>query len=310
MIGENRKIMPYLHMPSMHPVSRDNDLPLSFAQQRLWFLDQLKSESPLYNIPSAIRFRGPLNVEALQQSLDTIVARHEAVRTKFTSVDGSPVQVITAPQSVELPAIDLSELSAVDRQTEVKRLCAKEARRPFDLTSDLMMRARLYCLDKQEHVLLLVIHHIASDGWSMGVLFRDLSVLYEAFSTGGPSQLPELAIQYADFAVWQRQWLKGEVLEEQLEYWKKQLDAAPPLLELPSDRPRPAVQTFQGASRSMMLGKTLSEALGTFKPTGRCYPLHDTTGGFSDIALPIHGSGRYCCRLSYRGSQPSPRSRG
>ncbi len=245
----------------LSPVERTDTLPLSFAQQRLWFLDQLESNSPLYNIPRAVRIAGPLNIDALQSSLDTIVVRHEALRTSFALADGNPVQVIAEHRSVELPVIDLGELPAVDRRAEVERLCAQEARRPFDLSSDLMMRARLYCLDKQEHVLLLVIHHIAADGWSMGVLFRELSILYEAFAAGKPCPLAELAIQYADFAVWQRQWLQGEVLETQLGYWKKQLENAPPVLELPTDHPRPSAQTYRGARKSFSLAQPLVQRL-------------------------------------------------
>ncbi len=176
----------------LSPVERTDTLRLSFAQQRLWFLDQLEPNSPLYNIPRAVWITGHLNIDALQSGLDTIVVRHEALRTRFAFADGSPVQVIAEHRSVELPVIDLRELSAVDRRAEVKRLCAEEARRPFDLSSDLMMRARLYFLDQQEHVLLLVIHHIAADGWSMGVLFRELSILYEAFAAGKPCPLQNL----------------------------------------------------------------------------------------------------------------------
>jgi amino acid adenylation domain-containing protein len=236
-------------------------LPLSYAQQRLWFLDQIEPNSSLYNIPRAVRLTGPLNVEALQQSLDTILARHEALRTMFASIDGSPVQIVAEPRSVDLPIVDLGELQAADREAEVRRLCTKEAQRPFDLSSDLMIRVALLRLDNKEHVLIIVMHHVASDGWSMDVLFRELSILYEAFSFGKPSPLPELPIQYADFAVWQRNWLKGEVLAKQLRYWRQHLRDAPPVLGLPTDRPRPQVQTYKGARQSFMLPKSLTTSL-------------------------------------------------
>jgi amino acid adenylation domain-containing protein len=234
--------------------------PLSFAQQRLWFLDQLEPDSPLYNIAKTIRMDGPLNVEALQKTLDTIVARHEVLRTTFPAVDGVPVQVIAESRSAGLKVIDLSQWPAAEREGEVQRLLREEANRPFNLSCDLMLRATLVKLEWEDHLLLLVMHHIASDGWSSSVLSQELTALYRAFSTDRPSPLAELPIQYADYAVWQRQWLEGEVLEAQLSYWKKQLDGIP-TLRLPTDRPRPAVQTFRGARQSLMLPKPLTEAL-------------------------------------------------
>ncbi len=234
--------------------------PLSFSQQRLWFLDQLDPNSP-FNICTGVRLSGILKVEALQQTLNALVVRHEALRTTFVSVDGSPVQVITERQSVELPLIDLSEWSDTDREAEVQRILKKEAQRPFNLSSDLMLGASLLRLGEEEHILLLVMHHVASDGWSIGILFRELVVLYKAFSTGSPLSLPELPIQYTDFAHWQRQWLTGEVLQTQLNYWKQQLAGAPPLLELPTDRPRPSVQTFRGNSKYFQLNRDLTHKL-------------------------------------------------
>ncbi|MBI4524352.1 MAG: hypothetical protein HY695_11140 [Deltaproteobacteria bacterium] len=234
--------------------------PLSFGQQRLWFLDQFEPDSPLYNISKAVRLSGRLNVAALKQSLNEIVARHEVLRTTFACIDGSPVQVIVESGSIELPLIDLSDWPDAGREEEVRRLLKEEAQRPFNLASDLMLRSQLLRLAEEENVLLLMMHHIASDGWSMGVLFRELSILYEAFSNGKPSPLQELPIQYADFAVWQRQWLQGEVLEAELSYWKKRLDGVP-TLQSPFDRPRPPVQSFRGARQSLMLSKTLTKEL-------------------------------------------------
>ena len=236
--------------------------PLSFSQQRLWFLDQLDPNSP-FNICTGVRLSGTLNVEALSQTLHALVVRHEALRTNFVCVDGSPVQVVTERQSVELPLIDLSQSSGGDREAEVQRILEKEAQHLFNLSSDLMLAATLLRLASEEHILLLVMHHVAADGWSIGILFRELVVLYKAFSTESPSSLPELPIRYTDFAHWQRQWLTGEVLQRQLGYWKQQLAGAPPLLELPTDRPRPSVQTFRGHSKYFQLNWDLTQKIKT-----------------------------------------------
>jgi amino acid adenylation domain-containing protein len=236
---------------------------LSFAQQRLWFLDQLEPNSALYNITKAVRVSGFLNVEALQKTFDAVVARHEVLRTNFADVDGVPVQIIAEGWPVALRVTDLSQMSASEREAGVQRLLKEEASRPFNLSSDLMLRATLLKLESEEHILLLVMHHIVSDGWSMGILFGEISALYEAFSTGKPSSLAELPIQYADYAIWQRRWLQGAVLESRLSYWRQQLKDAPHLLELPADRPRLAVQSYRGARQSFLLPKALSEALKT-----------------------------------------------
>ncbi len=248
--------------PPLLPVSRGRRLPLSFAQQRLWFLDQLEPNSSLYNIPRAVRLAGRLNVTALERSLDEIVRRHEALRTIFAYADGSPVQVI-APAPVTtaaLPLVDLSELPKSEREAQTQRLATEEAQCPFDLSQGPLMRAKLLRLDDEEHVLLLTMHHIVSDGWSMEVFWRELAALYDAFANGQPSPLPELPVQYVDYAIWQRRWLAGEVLDEQLSYWKRQL-ADLPALQLPTDRPRPAVQTHRGARQELVLPKLLTEAL-------------------------------------------------
>ena len=196
-----------------------------------------------------------------KKTLDIIVARHEVMRTTFASTNGSPVQVIGKSRSVDLPVIDLSEWPVAKREAEIQRLIVEKTQLPFNLSEDLMLRATLLRLGEREHVLLLVTHHIASDGWSSGILSRELTILYEALSIGMPSPLSELPIQYADFAVWQRQWLQGEVLESQLSYWKQQLGGSTAVLELPTDRPRPPVQTFRGARQSTVLPTSLTEAL-------------------------------------------------
>jgi amino acid adenylation domain-containing protein/non-ribosomal peptide synthase protein (TIGR01720 family) len=248
-----------LAMSPIRVVERDEttQIPLSFAQQRLWFLDQLEPGSAQYNMPAAVRLTGDLNIRALEQSLTEVIRRHEALRTVFAVKDGDPVQLIKAASSFELPLVDLS----AETEHESERLAAAEARRPFDLTTGPLLRAQLLKLNSQEHIILLTMHHIVSDGWSLGVLVSEVAALYQAYLDGRPSPLPELTIQYADFAYWQREWLQGEVLEKQLDYWKKQLDEAPALLELPTDRPRPASQSFVGANVSLELSKSLTESL-------------------------------------------------
>ena len=217
-----------LQAPPMQPVPRDGDLPLSFAQQRLWFIDQLAPGNPAYNFPAAVRLRGPLNVAALQHSLNEIVKRHEVLRTTFAIVDGRPVQVIAPTLTITLPVVDLRELPA--KPSGRPRFSGWSPRRPqlpFNLARGPLVRATVLQLGETEYVGLLTMHHIVSDGWSTGILIRELAVLYEAFCAGRSSPLPELPIQYADFAHWQRQWLQGEVLETQLAYWKQQLRRCP-----------------------------------------------------------------------------------
>jgi len=250
-----------LQAPPIVPVPRYGELPLSFAQQRLWFIDQLDPGNSVYNFPAAVRLKGPLNVVALKQSLDEIVRRHEALRTTFIAVDGRPAQVIAPSLTLTLPIIDLRDLPDTEREAEVQRLATTEAQRPFDLAHGPLVRATVLRLGENQHVGLLTMHHIVSDGWSTGILIREMAVLYEGFCSGKPTTLPELPIQYADFAHWQRQWLESEVLETQLTYWKKQLGGAAPLLELPIDHARPVVQSFRGAHQSLSLPKDISAGL-------------------------------------------------
>ncbi|MCY1078719.1 non-ribosomal peptide synthetase [Archangium lansingense] len=253
-----------LSLPPITAVPRTNALPLSFAQQRLWFLDQLEPGSPFYNMPLPLRVRGQLDVSALGRCFTELVRRHESLRTSFHNADGQPVQRISPPVDFPLAQVDLSTIPEPQRTEEVQRLTAEDARRPFDLANGPLLRATLVRVDEREHVLLLNMHHIVSDGWSMGVFTREIAALYEAFSAGRPSPLPELAVQYADYSVWQRSWLKGEALESQLAWWRKHLAGAPHALELPTDKPRPAVQSFRGASLPVRLPKELSDSLDTF----------------------------------------------
>jgi len=252
------------------PIPREGPLPLSFAQQRLWFLDQLESDSPLYNVPVALRVEGPLEGAVLALCLGEIVRRHEALRTVFPvleGAEGSPVQVIQPAAPLALPVVDLSGLAAAERESQALTLAGEEAVRPFDLARGPLLRGVLLRLaasgEQADHILALTMHHIASDGWSMGILVREVGALYAAFAVGRPSPLPELAVQYADYAVWQRSWLAGEILEGEIAFWRRQLAGLPPLLELPTDRPRPAVQSFRGASCPVRLPAGITRRMET-----------------------------------------------
>jgi amino acid adenylation domain-containing protein len=232
--------------------------PLSFAQMRLWFLDQLAPGTPVYNTPNTLRLSGALNVPALEQSLNEIVRRHEVLRTTFATVEGEPVQVIAEARSLTVPVVDLTQLPDTERDRQAQRLANEEAQRPFDLEQGPLVRASLIRLAEDDHFFLLTMHHIISDGWSLLLFFQELSTLYDAFSQGERSPLEDLPIQYADYAAWQRQWLQGEVLEKQLAYWRKQLGGNLPVLELATDRPRPAVQTYAGARSTLILSEQLT----------------------------------------------------
>lgn len=235
-------------------------VPLSFAQQRLWILNQLAPGNPFYNVDLAIPLMMRLDEDVLRRSLHEIVRRHEALRTTFEPVDGEPLQRIHAELSLPLPVIDLRPLPDAERDEEALRLAAEEARRPFDLHTPPLVRTTLLRLGDEHYVFLLTMHHIVCDGWSMAIFFHELMTLYGAFSEGQPSPLPDLVIQYADFSVWQRRWLKGGELDTQLAYWTRQLAGAP-VLELPTDRRRPAAGTFQGALHWFALPASLQAAL-------------------------------------------------
>ena len=228
---------------------RDRELPLSFAEQRLWFLDQLEPGSPLYNVPDAVHWTGALDVAALERSVNWLVARHESLRTTFVTRDSVGIRVIADALAVSVPVIDLSALSESDRVAELRHLTHDEARGRFDLANGPLLRVRVFRLAANDHVLLLVVHHIVFDGWSSGVWWSELDDCYRAFASGREPELAPNVIQYADFAAWQRAWLSGAVLDEQLAYWKRQLAGSASLLELPTDRPRPAVQTTPARRR-------------------------------------------------------------
>jgi len=232
---------------------------LSFAQERLWILERLTPGLAVYNVPRAVRLSGRLDVTALRRSLTEIVRRHETLRTRFSAPDGRPVQVVRPPEPVALPETDLSELA--DPQQSAAAWIEAEARRPFHLSRDAMLRARLLKLGAEDHLLLVTLHHIVSDAWSMGIFFRELAALYGAYAAGKPSPLPELQVQYGDYAVWQRQWLQGPTSAEQLAFWRRQLAGAPGALDLPADHTRPAALSLRGAAHEFLLSAELTLAL-------------------------------------------------
>ena len=234
-------------LPPIQPVERNAPLPLSYAQQRLWFMDQLEPGNVSYNIHGAVQIEGPLDAQELEKSLQEIVRRHESLRTHFISAEVGPQQVIDPETRIALPVVDLTSLPQGECVTQAKRLALSSVLEPFDLRAGSLLRAKLFRLEEQRHVLVLVMHHIVSDAWSLGLLEREVSALYGAFAAGQPSPLPELPIQYADFSVWQRRYLNAETLDKKLVYWKQQL-AGLETLELPADRPRPAVRSRCGAN--------------------------------------------------------------
>jgi amino acid adenylation domain-containing protein len=252
-----------LHAPPLKRAAREGAVPLSSAQQRLWFLEQLEPGGVLYSIPTAVRLSGALDVRALEQTFDELLRRHESLRTTFDDADGLPVQVISESAELPLTLLDLSALPEQEREAEAARLADEEVRRPFDIARGPLMRVTLLRLGAEEHILLCTTHHIVSDIWSRGVLIREVSRLYAAFSRGESAALPELPIQYADYAYWEREMLRGGVLETQLAYWKKQLGGAPPVLRLPTERERPLVASLRGSKEGVALPASLLEGLRT-----------------------------------------------
>ncbi|HZN53849.1 MAG TPA: amino acid adenylation domain-containing protein, partial [Candidatus Polarisedimenticolaceae bacterium] len=247
--------------PPLRPVARSGPVPLSFAQERLWFLDQLEPGSASYNVPMAVRLEGEVEAEALERAFGEVMRRHEALRTRFAVVEGKPTQVIEEAGPFHLEIEDVRGMGEEERAEAVERRVREEGSRPFDLARGPLMRARLIRLSERDQVLVVVLHHIVADGWSLGVLVGEVTALYGAYVRGEPSPLPDLPVQYADFAAWQRWWLEGTTLASQLEYWKDRLEGAPALLELPSDRPRPAVRSLRGARRSFELPEPLASSL-------------------------------------------------
>ncbi len=254
---------PTAHLvPPIQPTARDEELPLSFAQQRLWFLDQLEPASPLYNMPSALRLQGQLNVPALEQSLNALIQRHESLRTTFALVNEQPVQRIASRLNLPVQVVDFSPVPGMEaREAAARQVVWEEMHCPFDLARGPLIRARLLRLGQEDHILLLTLHHCAADGWSIDVLFKELSILYTAYQAGQPAALPGLPFQYADYARWQRQWLQGAALDELIDFWRTQLADAPPVLELPTDYPRPAEVSHRGAHVTFALPADLCQKL-------------------------------------------------
>ena len=250
-----------LILPEIEVLGQREGLPLSPAQQRLWFVDRLEGGSRHYNIPEAARILGALDRDAFARALATIVERHESLRTVFQEVRGEPVQGLRGVVDFHLAEQDLSGLPAAEREREVGRLAVEDAWKPFDLTRDLLLRVSLLTLSDEEHVALFNMHHIASDGWSMGVLLRELRALYKAYRAGKKNPLQPLVVQYADYASWQRQWLRGEALEDQLSYWRSRLSGLPLLHNLPLDKLRPAQQGFEGGHHIQRVSRELKDRL-------------------------------------------------
>jgi hypothetical protein len=268
-----------------------DSFPLSFAQRRLWFLDQFEPGSAAYNIPDAARLIGPLDVAALEQSLAEITRRHESLRTVFTLVDGEPRQVVRPKASLTLSVVDLGSLSEDTKAEKIRQLAEMEARRPFDLLRGPVMRATLLCSGTHEHVLLLTMHHIVADAWSIGIFARELTTLYDAYCAGQPSLLENLPIQYVDFAQWQNERLSGDTLSELLSYWKSQLTSPPPVLKLPTDRPRPSVQTFRGSRHGFVLSSELSDALQLLSQREDCTLFMTLLASFATLLHRYTGQG-------------------
>jgi len=265
------------------------DLALSFAQQRLWFLDQWEPGNAAYNIPAAVRLSGPLDAAAFAATLREIVRRHEALRTAFPEIDGRPAQRIAPEVDLAVPQIDLAVLPAARRETETIRLARADAARSFDLARGPLLRAALLRLAAREHVALVAMHHIVSDGWSIGVLIAEVAAIYGAFQAGRPHALRELPIQYADFAVWQRGWLQGDELEKQLGYWRERLAGMPPVLELPADRRRTAVQSFRGALRPIELDPALWAGVRAFSRVAGATPFMTALAAFLALVRRLTG---------------------
>ena len=264
----------------IRPAPPEETLSLSFAQKRMWFLDQWQTGSALYNIPAAVRLSGPLDAAALQESLQEIVRRHQGLRTTFPAEHGQPSQKIAANGELRLPVVDLSDLPEHERETEVQRRAHQEARAPFDLAHGPLLRVALLRLGASEHVVLVVMHHIVSDGWSLGVFLEEMAALYGA---NEPSPLAELPVQYADYAAWQRQWLQGPVLERQLSYWRERLDGAPASLDLPTDHVRPAVPSYRGAALRFDFPPSLTEAVVALGRRYGCTPFMVLLAAFQTV---------------------------
>ena len=304
------KLVRYLSTAS---VSIDSDAPplvalespnrdtLSFAQYRLWFVDQLNQGSSEYNLPSALKIKGPLDIAVLDKVFGEIVSRHEVLRTNFDEVDGIPRLLVHEPQTWNSELVDLSHLDADEQQSRITRFVDDDAARTYSLKTDPLFTTRILKLDSQTHILLLNMHHIISDGWSLGVLVQEIQILYPAFSAGQASPLPPLSIQYSDFAVWQRNWLQGEVLDSLRQYWQQALRGAPDVLRLPTDKPRPKHQTFNGAHFQVALGEDLSSRLNRFCEQNDFTPFMVLMGAYQVMLSRYAGQKDICVGIPIAG---------
>ena len=250
-----------LRVPPIGKAAHNDNIPLSFSQQRLWFLDQLEPGNPAYNIHAAVRLMGDLDTEILKRSLDAVIERHEILRTTFPATDGEPVQQIGQPDGINLPVTDLGDFVADEREAQALDLIVEESQKPFDLSAGPLLRTRLLRVSERDHILIVTMHHIVSDAWSMGILVRDAAAFYKAFAKNETVALPDLGLQYADYASWQREWMQPEVMGQSLAYWKQQFGYKPLSMQLPTDKPRPRAQTSNGALYSLELSETLSAAV-------------------------------------------------
>ena len=239
----------------------DNLFPVSFAQRRLWFLDQLGPGNAAYNVPRVIRMVGTVDLSALASAVKALVTRHDALRTVFVSLDGEPRQTVLPAMPIDLPVIDLRQLPDHDRQDAAIRVAVEETKKPFNLTSGPLLRTTLIQLASEEHILVLSMHHIITDGWSMSIFFRELAAFYEAFVNDRAPDLPELTVRYCDFVAWQNEHISGELLKQQIEYWHKKLQGAEATLELPTDRPRRAQRTHGGGHCEIVIPSDLTEEI-------------------------------------------------
>jgi hypothetical protein len=273
-------------------IAREGSLPLSFAQERLWFFDQMEPGSAAYNIPRALRLRGPLDVAALQSSLNAVVARHEVLRSRFLTKNGQPVLSIVDSQLMEIPVLDLRQ-AITEGEQKARELIREESGRPFDLARGPLLRLALARLGEEDHLLLLTMHHIISDGWSIGILLRELVALYNALVSGNKPALAELPVQYVDFAAWQRHWPEDGAgngpLLKQLEFWRHQLAGAPALIDLPTDRPRPPVRSFRGAKQPVIISRETRDGLRKLARAERVTLFMTLLGAFQLLLSSLNG---------------------
>ena len=275
-------------------VARDGPLPLSFAQQRMWFIAQIEEETAAYAMPAAVRIRGRLRTDALRFAIQSIIERHEVLRYTYTSPEGIPVPAVAPARPIDLPVVDLQALPASDRDSRLHQIAREEVFRPFDLFADLPLRALLLRMAPDDHVLLLTVHHIVSDGWSKSIFFRELSAFYKAAVTRAPTGLPELPIQYGDYAVWQRRLLEGETGARLAAYWTERLRGIPPVLDLPSARPRLVRQTFRGGIERLLLPASLAEAVRALSRAESATPFMTLLAAFQALLSRYSGQTDIC----------------